>query len=96
MKRYLKSAHYKVLVPRRRTHHNFRLDMHVPVLILYRDMPIAYEMSEAFTSIEERQALILIQGERKRVNDENRRFQRHFDAYTSSASEDAPDETGMV
>lgn len=97
MKRYLKSAHYRVLVPRRRTHHNFRLDMHVPQLILYRDMPIAYEMSEAFTSIEERQALILTQGERKKVNDENRRFQRHFDAYTSSASEDAPDgETGTV
>lgn len=95
--RHLKPAHYKVTVPRRRTHQNFRLDMHVPELILYRDMPIAYEMSEAFTSIEERQAHILTQGERKKVNDENRRFQRHFDAYTSSAREDAPDgETGAV
>jgi RNA polymerase I-specific transcription initiation factor RRN5 len=97
IRRSLKSAHYKVLVPRRRTRQNFRLDVHVPKLILYRDMPIAYEMTDAFTSIEDRQALILTQGERKRINDENRRFQRHFDTYTSSASEDAPDgDSGMV
>lgn len=98
LRRKLEIVNYKVVVPRRKNPHNFRIHKKVRGLLLYRDMPIAYEMSEAFTSIEDRQAIILSQRERKKVNDENRRFQRLFDAWNHAQdgeSDDVHDDTDL-
>lgn len=90
----LKMTVYQVLVPRRKTRQSHRCSTHVPGLILYRDMPIAYEMSDAMTQIEEQQALLLIQINSKRARDENRRFQLVLDRLETTDTDADPSANG--
>ena len=54
--------------------HKFKVQKKLKKLVLIKEIPIAYEVSDRFIEMEEVQSLMLAETERRRNNDENQRF----------------------
>ncbi|KAK6464311.1 hypothetical protein DFJ63DRAFT_311609 [Scheffersomyces coipomensis] len=57
-------------------------------LISYHSIPSAYEVSEDLIKFEENQSLLINIKEKKKINDENRRYKRNFNMYVDSEEEE--------
>lgn len=69
--------------------HSFRIEKTYSSLVSMKDMPIAYEMSDRFIKMEEIQARLLLDKEKKIVNDGHKHFIDALDSYDRRATTNA-------